>query len=291
MNPFKRRERGISVLLATQNTEKTIELSIKSFLDFADEIIAVDNGSKDSTVKIVSKLEEKIEKLKFYNVPGLPDLYHNRQYALEQSNYDWIARMDGDYIAHTNGEHDIKKLREIILNTKKSIRPIAFGTTQVNLVYDYFHTGVQKERRREGEGKYVPPPVTSYPARIVQYFPGMKFKRLGRWEGVRFQKYLKKIQLKKPYWFHCEFKSDMDYFYRSERTNWREMGDYEKYPTLDSYLKDVIKDKYGTDDINEACKLYMEKEFYPFLEKYDPERYYAYPKLIKNQFKVRNNGT
>ncbi|GAH90210.1 unnamed protein product, partial [marine sediment metagenome] len=51
---FEKRKKGISVLLATQNTEKTVELSIRSFIDFTDEIIAVDNGSKDKTVEIVS---------------------------------------------------------------------------------------------------------------------------------------------------------------------------------------------------------------------------------------------
>jgi glycosyltransferase involved in cell wall biosynthesis len=280
-----KRKSGISVLLATQNSEKTVELSIKSFVDFADEIIAVDNGSKDSTIEILGKLSKEIWKLKFYNVPELPDLYHNRQYALEHSNYNWIARLDSDYIAYTDGKYHINNLREIILNTKRFIRPVVFDTTQVNLVCDYYHTGMSKEKRGQGKGHYIPPPVTSYSARIIQYFPGMKFIRRRRWEGVRFQRYLKHIRLEKPYWFHCEFKSDMDYFYRSERTNWRELGNFKKYPTLGFYVKDVIKDKYGTDDIKKACKIYMQKDFFPYLEKYDPEKYYPYPELIKEQMK------
>lgn len=286
---FKKRKNGISLLIPTQNSEKTIELCIKSFLDFADEIIAVDNGSNDNTILILEQLEKEIPKLEFYNIPELPDLYYNRQYALEHSNYNWIARMDSDYVAHNSEEYSysINKLREIILNTRRSIRPIAFDITQVNLVYDYYHTGMLSEKREEDRGRYIPPPVTSYPARIIQYFPGMKFTRLGRWEGVRFQRYLKHIKLEKPYWFHCEFKSDMDYFYRSERTNWREFRNFNKYPTLDSYIKDVIRDKYGTDDIKEACGIYMQKDFCPYLEKYYPERYYPYPKLIKDEMRKR----
>jgi len=286
---FKKRKKGISVLLATQNTEKTVELSIKSFVDFADEIIAVDNGSKDKTVEIVSNLEKEIPKLKFYNAPELPDLYHNRQYALEHSNYNWIARIDSDYIAYISGEFNIKYLRDIILNTKQSIWPIAFEITQVNLIYEFEHTGIPREVRPKGAGPHVPDPLVTLPARIVQYFPRMKFTRLGRWEGIRFQRFLKRLKLEKPYWFHCEIKSDMDYFYRSERTNWRELGDFKKYPTLGSYIRSILKSKYGTDDIEEACELYMQKDFYPYLEKYDPERYYPYPKLIKDEMRRRKD--
>lgn len=282
---FKKRKNGISVLLATQNTEKTVELSIKSFIDFADEIIAVDNGSKDKTVEIVSNLEKELPELKFYNAPELPDLYHNRQYALEHSNYNGICRFDADFIAYTEGEYDIKDLREKILNTKSSIRPISFGFIGVNLMYDYTHTGISNEMRPKGVKTYVPPTITSLNYRIYQYFPGMKFTRLGRWEGVRFQRYLKHVKLEKPYWFHCEIKSDMDYFYRSERTNWRESGDFKKYPTLDSYVRSIIKGKYGTDDIEEACELYMQKDFYPYLKIYEPEKHYPYPKLIEDEMR------
>jgi glycosyltransferase involved in cell wall biosynthesis len=282
---FKRRKNGISVLLATQNTEKTIELCIRSFLDFADEIIAVDNGSRDNTIPILEQLSKEIPKLKFYNVPELPDLYHNRQYALEHSNYNWIARFDADFIAYTEGEYNIKELKEKILNTERFNRPISFGFIGVNLVYDYTHTGTSKEARPPGAGHYVPPAITSLNYRIYRYFPGMKFTRLGRWEGVRFQRYLKHVKLEKPYWFHCEIKPDMDYFYRSERTNWRELGDFKKYLTLDSYVRSIIKGKYGTDDIGEACDIYMQKDFYPYLEKYYPEKYYPYPKLIEEQMR------
>lgn len=284
----KKRKHGISLLMPSKNSEKTIEVCIKSFVDFADEIIAVDNGSTDNTIKILEKLEKKIPKMTFYNIPELPDLYQNRQFALEKSNYDWIARFDSDYVAYTSGEYDIKKLRQKILNTKKSIRPIAFGISQVDLFYDIYHT-IDRYNNSNSIN-----PVSTLSARIIQYFPFMKFKRLGiidgylknfgRWEGVRFQNLLKHIQLKKPYWFHCEFKSDMAFFYRSERTNWREIGDYKKYPTLDSYIKKIIKEKYNTENVEEACNKYMKMDFLPKLKKYNSDEQYQYPELLKNYF-------
>lgn len=277
-----KRKNGISVLLATQNVEKTVELSIRSFVDFADEIIAVDNGSTDRTIEIVRQLESEIQKLQFYNVPDLPDLHHNRQFAFEKSQYNWICRFDSDFIAYTDGENDIKKLREIILNRGRSLWPISYGFIGVNLVHDFLHTGREKKSEEEHLKLYVPPPITKLSNRIYQHFTGMKFTRLGRWEGVKYSLFLNQIKLPIPYFFHCELKTDMDYFFRSERTNWREYGDFEKFPTLESYIKSAIKLKYNTDDFETACKSYMEKYFWPFIDNYDPEKYYPYPTLIKN---------
>ncbi len=276
-----RRKKGISLLIPTQNSEKTVELCIKSFIDFADEIIVVDNGSKDNTIDIMLKIQKEFNKVKFFNKPELIDLYHNRQFAFEQSIYDWIVRIDSDYIAYNSGENNIVNLREFILSYKKTLLPTAFTIKQVNLIYDFYHTGIPKENRKNGEARFIPPPTVELQARIIQYYPGMKFTRIGRWEGIRWQKFLYHKKIDKIYWFHCDQKSDMNYFYRSERSNWRELGNFKEFPTLEHYVKYIIKTKYSTDNMEKACKIYMDKEFFPFIVKYDSNLYYQYPELIK----------
>ena len=57
MNFF--RKRGISLLVPTQNAESTVELCLKSFMDFSDEMIVVDNGSTDNTISIVKNIAQK----------------------------------------------------------------------------------------------------------------------------------------------------------------------------------------------------------------------------------------
>ena len=195
------RKNGISLLVPTQNSESTIEMCIRSFMEYPDEIIVVDNGSTDNTVKILQELEAEIDKMKFYNVPDLPDLYHNRQYAFEKSQYKWITRIDSDYVAYTDGSNDIRNLREFVLNSPRSIKPIAYGIMQVNLFNNIRFTGKSNREVKEGPGKWVQPPISTLPARIIRSYPGMRFQRLGRWEGVRFQGRLKHIQIDKPYWF------------------------------------------------------------------------------------------
>jgi len=48
------RPNGISMLLASQNAIATVEMCVLSNLCFADEIIAVDNGSTDGTVEVLA---------------------------------------------------------------------------------------------------------------------------------------------------------------------------------------------------------------------------------------------
>lgn len=285
---WSNRPNGISVLVACQNEEAIVHLCIKSFLDFGDELIVVDNGSHDRTKEIVRDLEVKHpQKIKFFDVPELPDLYHNRQYAFEKSKYRWVVRLDSDYVAYTEGEESIYRLRKHLLNLRSGFIPHCIGVPQTNVTGDFAHTG--KERTAVltplDPGYYVPPPVSKPMMRIYEVFSGFRFKRLGRWEGIRYQNILRRFQVNWPYpvWMHCNLKSNINYLYRSERTNWRELGDYERFPTLRDYLVNVVPDKYKTGDLDQAAQIYLRNNLYPCLQPYDTRRYYAYPSFVQEQ--------
>jgi glycosyltransferase involved in cell wall biosynthesis len=280
------RKHGISVLLASQNSERTIEPCVRSFVEFADEIVCVDNGSNDRTIEILRQLESEIPKLTVHDAPELQHLYENRQYAFERSHYNWVCRFDTDYVAYTDGPHDARKLRAQILATPRGPWPIAFEILQPVVCYDYFRAGTMK-RDRPGKGPHVHEPVEYLPARILQTYRNMKFVRLGRWEGLTYQRFLRRVRLQNPYWMHCELKTtDLDFLLRSERTNWRERGDFETFPTLQSYLESVIQQKYDTNDLELAAQRYLERDMFPYLVKYEPERYYPYPELVLEQIKL-----
>lgn len=285
-----KRKPGVSVLIATQNEEAIVSLSIRSFLDFGDELIVVDNGSGDHTKEIVRELaSQHPNKIRFYDVPELPDLYSNRQYAFEHSSYQWIVRADSDYVAYTDGDYDIMRFREYLLSRSKRLWPLAVSVPQSNVTGDFWYTGVPMKqaggRKANPERKYVPEAV-SYPMlRFYRHLPFFRFRRMGRWEGVRFHMlYLAgSVRWDKPLWMHCDLKSDMSHFFRSERTNWRQLGDFERFPTLRSYIESIVEEKYGTRDLDEAAGLYMEHHVLPYLERYDPGKYYPYPSLVLEQ--------
>jgi glycosyltransferase involved in cell wall biosynthesis len=281
------RNNGISVLIASQNEEAMIALCVLSFLDFGDEIIVVDNGSTDNTIPILMELQSKFpEKLKIFFEPHLQDLYQTRQFAFERSSYRWIIRADADFVAYTSGEYNILYLRDFLLNQKRSLLPKIYGVPQPNVVGDFWHTGQEanKELGCDEPGRYVPPPYfPGFMLRIYESFPGFAFRRLGRWEGIRYQKYLQNIaiQLEKPLWMHCSIKAEENYLFRSQRTNWRELGDFKKYPTLKMYLFDYILEKYGINDVQAAAKIYFDNNILPFLQNYSEAQYYPYPNIVK----------
>ncbi|MBA5762801.1 glycosyltransferase [Vibrio sp. 404] len=281
---------GISVLISAQNEEKIIRMCVESFLEFGDEIIIVTNGSTDGTIGICKELEKKYPQIvRHYDKPALPDLYQNRAYALSKAKYKWVMRGDADYVAYNDedGKRSIQSLRKRILKTN-TIFPTAFFLEQVNIYYRINMTGISKkfrEKQRDGKftGHFVPETYAGYMSRIYLNTPLLKFIRQGRTEGVRFPKLYKQIFIDQPYWFHVTLKAKKDLFYRSERTNWRELGDYNTYPYLQDYIeKNTLVYKYSTSE-NEAIEQYMKDDVLPYLKEYDESKNYPYPQRILNE--------
>lgn len=286
LSSFKKRKNGISVLLPTQNEEKMVKLSVLSFLDFADEIIIVDNGSIDRTISIIKDLVKKYPKIKFFHKPELPDLYQNRQFALRQSKYRWICRFDSDYVAYTDGFNNILQLRKILLTIPRGIIPKVISLYKVNIDRDFWHTRINR-LVLTGRRKIIGGPEP----RIYEFFPFFTFTRIGRREYGAFQNLMKNTVLRKVYFMHCTIKSNFNLFFRSERTNWRELGNFRKYPTLLSYIKDVIVKKYNTANLKVAIQKFSElkiNDSNQYIE-YNPDSYLPYPKLVKIEMEKRGH--
>jgi glycosyltransferase involved in cell wall biosynthesis len=268
--PLRRRP-GISVLIPTQNEQYVVEPCIRSFLEFGDELIVVDNGSTDRTKDIVTTLARAYpEKIRFLDRPDLPDLHQNRAAAYAVSRYQWVVRADSDYVCYTSGDNSILHLRRFMLEECTGLRPHTIWVPQVNLVGDFYHTGVPYANpggyRANEDRQYITEHMSGAMPRFYRTFPGFGFIRVGRREYTRFPKLSKRVDWPNPVWVHCTIKSDLNHLYRSERSNWRELGDFERYPTLDVFLREAIEKKYGTRDVEEAARIYMQRHVLPYLE-------------------------
>ena len=273
---------GISTIISCQNEESLVALSILSFLRFSDEVIVVDNGSTDGTVAIARQVADAFPNVRFYSVPELNDLYHNRQYGLERSHYRWVVRADSDYVCYTSGVYDCLELRHHLLKSKSLSLTDVYWLPHPNLRADYFHT-VSADNPSGGNSI-----LGGESPRVYRRFPGMKFQRLGRWEGIRIPRpgrFVKKVIWKTPIYMHCTIKSKQNLFFRSERTNWRELGDFETYPTLGHYIDHVAATKYGASTLEQAIDLYEEK-YLKYLQPYDPEEHWPYPDLIEEAIRL-----
>lgn len=88
---------GISIIIPCKNEEKYISRCIDSLLRQEEEsldreIVVVDNGSTDDTLKI---LESYGSSITYYVCPGL-SIAGLRNFGLEKSSKEWIAFVDAD---------------------------------------------------------------------------------------------------------------------------------------------------------------------------------------------------
>jgi len=288
------RQNGISTLIACQNEEALIGWSLLSFLDFSDEIIVVDNGSTDDTKEIASAIaRENSGKIRFFDAPNLKDLHENRQFALEKSRFKWIVRGDSDYVCYTTGPYAAVNLREHLLSQRwNSFRPQIYRLVQPNTYLDFWHTGddfhsADAQGRKVGGivGRKRLPIIAPAMPRIYHHWPGFSFARLGRSEGVRIGRLAKRlvryVDWPTPIWMHCTVKSNLNLLYRSERTNWRKLGDFNRFPTLDSYLREKVLNHFRTDDLEIAAQQYVSENVLCDVRPYNEDEHYPYPGLVK----------
>ena len=82
-------ETNVSVCIITLNEEQNIKECLES-VQWADEIIVVDSGSEDQTIKICEEFGAKVFHHPF---TGFRD---QKNFALEQARKEWVLTLDAD---------------------------------------------------------------------------------------------------------------------------------------------------------------------------------------------------
>jgi len=90
----------ISVVLATYNEEKNLNMCLDSVVDLADEIIVVDGSSTDRTREIAQEYKAKVIK-----TTNKPNFHINKQMAMDKATGEIILQLDADEVV----DHDLKK--------------------------------------------------------------------------------------------------------------------------------------------------------------------------------------
>jgi len=93
----------LSIAMITKNAQKTIRESISSAL-FADEIVVVDSGSDDDTLKICKELGCNVIKKEWMGFGK------QKQFAVDNCKNKWVFVLDSDEVI-------TKELQDEILNT------------------------------------------------------------------------------------------------------------------------------------------------------------------------------
>lgn len=80
----------ISAMIITLNEEKNLERALQSIKNLVNEIIVVDSGSIDETLKIAEKFGARVFLRKFDNFAN------QKNWALEKTSSKWILSLDAD---------------------------------------------------------------------------------------------------------------------------------------------------------------------------------------------------
>lgn len=88
---FKQKNPKISLSMIVKNEEKMLEGCLDSVRSFVDEIVIVDTGSSDNTVKIAQKYNAKV-----FHFEWNDNFSDARNFALKHANGDWILYLDAD---------------------------------------------------------------------------------------------------------------------------------------------------------------------------------------------------
>ena len=81
----------LSAIILTRNEEKDIEAAIQNARQCADEVLVVDSGSTDRTVELAKKNGARVVFRAWDN-----DFAAQRNFALSQTEADWVLYLDAD---------------------------------------------------------------------------------------------------------------------------------------------------------------------------------------------------
>lgn len=96
---------GLTVSMIVKNEEKKLKKCLDSIKDAADEIVIVDTGSTDDTIKIAEEYKARIFHFGWQN-----DFSAARNYALSKSTCSWILYIDADEVLPSSSLQELKTL-------------------------------------------------------------------------------------------------------------------------------------------------------------------------------------
>ncbi len=98
------RKHKISAFVITKNEEDRIEDCLKSIYNWVDQLIVMDSGSNDNTVKIAKRYTEEIYQTDW------PGYGKQRNRALKKCLHDWVLTIDADERLSDGAKKEIDNL-------------------------------------------------------------------------------------------------------------------------------------------------------------------------------------
>ncbi|MFC7373024.1 glycosyltransferase [Fictibacillus iocasae] len=120
----------VSACLIAKNESKNIQRCLQSLMNVSDEIILVDTGSTDDTVKIAKEQGAKVFPYKWDN-----NFANAKNYALNLAKGDWIVFLDADEYLEKSTEKNLRQVLSQIHSKKK------YDTVQCRMIHTNGYKG------------------------------------------------------------------------------------------------------------------------------------------------------
>lgn len=140
----------LTVVITSYNNQDLIKDCVNS-VKFADEVIIVDNGSSDDTVKIAKQLGAKI-----FTHPNDPTkLNQAKNFGFNKASGDWILSLDSDERVESDLKQEIQELMK-----QESINTNGFSFPRKNIIFGkwirhgLWYPDDQVRLFRKGKGKF-----------------------------------------------------------------------------------------------------------------------------------------
>ncbi len=160
----------LSIALITHNEEENIEACLES-VRWADEIIVVDDGSKDATVKLAQKFTSRIYTEPFRNFAA------QKNSAMQHASGDWIFFIDADERVSPELAREIQQIsrgpKDHVYSVKRHTyffgRPLHYSGTQEDYPVRLFPRGHAVYEQPVHETIVSRLPVKALPQPLIHY--------------------------------------------------------------------------------------------------------------------------
>lgn len=106
--PIERADKMISALYVVRNEEALLPKSISSIASLADELVVVDTGSVDATLRVAREAGNSFQTQKVFTYNWVNDFSKVRNFGLRHCTGDWVMYLDADEILDWESAAKIK---------------------------------------------------------------------------------------------------------------------------------------------------------------------------------------
>lgn len=238
--PSRYRPFGVSALVWSRNEREWIRASMLSVAEIVDEYVVIDSSDDDTPDIAVETASELGKKIRIIKIPPTFRMDIIGNLALRYSTYRWLLKWDPDFILH---EKFVPLLKWLIRKLDEIGLYFAVKWSHICLEIDLEHYDPRNYLHKE--------------AWLFTYSPKLRYFMDGWMERLYIPPWYARIEVPRPISFHMRTVKDPVRLLL--RKYWYKMRSEGVKEDLLSYTLRNIRSDYGTDDVKEAARIFVEE--------------------------------